>query len=438
MRAVRTFLGFIAVACSWTAAIAAEEKRVALVIGNSNYQTVSRLNNPVRDASATANLFKNAGFKVFLRTDLGNVELRRAIRDFQVAARDADMAVIYFAGHGLEIKGINYLVPVDASLASDLDAVDEAIPLDRMLEAVEQVKKLRLVILDACRDNPFEKRMTRNFSTRAVTRGLAEIGPPSNMLVSFAAKAGSTADDGAEDHSPFTAAMLKHLATPGLEIRIAMGKIRDQVVQQTGNRQEPSTYGSLGGEEIYLFRGVSDHSSLKTNDTSIQAAYESALRVNTKEAWNAFILHHPSGFHADLARIQLTKGSGPANVPSEPNRANTQGAAEDHGKSRIQQPAPVRKPRKQDAKQQSASKQVSTTAVTRQRSLAVAEKREQSAKSQPNGSRADAQRSQRRPAGANTSSSRRMVSREAPPPPPAGLSIGIGGMLGLFGILGGR
>ena len=138
------------------------EKRVALVIGNSSYQNVPKLPNPSSDASAIAQMFRNAGFEVVdLQTDVGNLEYKRAIRRFADVTRDADMAIVFFAGHGIDLRGTQYMIPVDAKLADERDAPDEAIPLDRIIEATDGAKRLRLIIVDACRDNPFSVTMKR-------------------------------------------------------------------------------------------------------------------------------------------------------------------------------------------------------------------------------------------------------------------------------------
>jgi uncharacterized caspase-like protein len=172
-------------------------KRVALVLGNSAYQNVARLPNPVNDAAAMAATLKDAGFDVVdSRHDLMAAETRRALRDFADRARDADIAVVYYAGHGIEVDGTNYLIPVDARLERDTDVYDEAFSLDRVLLAIEPAKRLRLVILDACRDNPFAKIMKRTVASRAIGQGLAKVEPASpNTLIAYAAKAGSTAAD---------------------------------------------------------------------------------------------------------------------------------------------------------------------------------------------------------------------------------------------------
>ena len=156
------------------------ERRVALVIGNSAYKSVPRLTNPVNDATLIGGMFKKAGFdQVDIKLDLNAAEMRRALRDFGGSARETDVAVVYYAGHGLELDGTNYLIPTDATLETDSDVLDETLPLDRALFAVEPAKQLRLVILDACRDNPFAKTMKRTIGSRALGRVLAKVRPAS-------------------------------------------------------------------------------------------------------------------------------------------------------------------------------------------------------------------------------------------------------------------
>ncbi|MBW8856488.1 MAG: caspase family protein, partial [Bradyrhizobium sp.] len=229
-------------------------KRVALVIANSAYQHAPSLTNPVNDSSVMARTLKEAGFDIVdSRRDLTAQETRRVLREFADGTRDADIAVVYYAGHGIEVEGSNYLIPVDAKLERDTDVFDEALSLDRVLVAVEPAKQLRLVILDACRDNPFGKTMKRTVASRGIGRGLAQVEPTSpNTLIAYSAKAGFTAQDGDGANSPFTVALSKHLTTPGLDVRRAFGFVRDDVLKSTGNKQEPFVYGSLGGEDVPL------------------------------------------------------------------------------------------------------------------------------------------------------------------------------------------
>jgi hypothetical protein len=253
---LREFLiyGFCLAAAALFATEAAADRRVALVIGNAAYKNASSLPNTINDSTAIAALFKSVGFEVVIsRSDLGVVDFKRSVREFLITAENADMAVVYYAGHGIEISGTNYLVPVDARLSRDYDVDDEAVSLDRIIWALQSVRRLRLILLDACRDNPFAAKL-RNAGARATPRGgLAKIEEVSaDTLVAYAAKAGSVSYDGDGVNSPYATALIKHLAEPGLDIRIALGRVRDDVVAMTGGRQEPFIYGSLGGATIPL------------------------------------------------------------------------------------------------------------------------------------------------------------------------------------------
>ena len=309
MDAFRLFLALIvSTLFGCTAALA--EKRVALVIGNSAYANVARLGNPANDAGLMADTLKAAGFdNVDLRRDLKIPEMRRALRDFVDKSRDADVAVVYYAGHGIEVDGVNYIIPVDAALERDVDIYDEAFSLDRILATIEPARQLRLVILDACRDNPFAKTMKRTIASRAIGRGLAKIEPTSsNTMIAFAAKAGSTASDGDGKNSPFTIALARHVAKPGLDLRKAFGYVRDDVLKATGNRQEPYVYGSLGGDDLSLVPAKPVATGPQADpQAAVRRDYELALQLGTRDGWNAFLSQYPDGFYANLARGQLNK-----------------------------------------------------------------------------------------------------------------------------------
>jgi hypothetical protein len=279
---------------------------VALVMGNSAYQKVTPLANPTNDSEAMSAILKKAGFDVVdLKRDLNISQMRRALRDFSDSVRNADVAIVYFAGHGIEINGSNYLIPVDAVLERDIDAFDEAIPLDRILTVVESAKQLRLVILDACRDNPFNKTMKRTVGARAVGRGLARVEPENpNTLIAFAAKAGSTALDGDSRNSPFTTALVKYLPRPGLDLRKAFGYARDDVLKATNNKQEPFIYGSLGGDDVPL---VPQTAKPANSESEARVDYEFAAQIGTREVWDAFLVSHPDGLYAQLARAQNSR-----------------------------------------------------------------------------------------------------------------------------------
>ncbi|MEY9753531.1 caspase family protein [Bradyrhizobium yuanmingense] len=286
------------------------EKRVALVMGNSAYKNVARLANPANDATLVGGMFRKAGFDtVDIKLDLNGSEMRRALRDFGGKARDAGVAVVYYAGHGIELDGVNYLIPTDATLETDSDVLDETIALDRALFAVEPAKQLRLIILDACRDNPFAKTMKRTIASRAIGRGLAKVEPTSpNTMIAFAAKAGSTASDGDSKNSPFAAALVERLPTPGLDLRKAFGFVRDDVLKNTGYKQEPFVYGSLGGDDVALVPAKPVATGPQANpDSEIRRDYELALQLGTRDVWTAFLNRYPSGFYTDLAKAQLNR-----------------------------------------------------------------------------------------------------------------------------------
>jgi tetratricopeptide (TPR) repeat protein len=232
------------------------DHRIALVIGNSAYENVAQLPNPDRDAKLVADALTRTGFEsVTLLTDLRKDALVGALRNFAKRAETADWAVVYYAGHGMEVGGVNYLVPTDAKVASDRDIGFEAVPLEQVLNAAERARKLRLVILDACRDNPFANQMKRTLTmaSRSVSRGLAAIEPEAGTLVVFAAKDGETALDGDGVDSPFAAAFVRNLQTPGVEVRRLFDYVRDDVMEVTNRRQKPFSYGSISGRQDFYF-----------------------------------------------------------------------------------------------------------------------------------------------------------------------------------------
>jgi tetratricopeptide (TPR) repeat protein len=233
-----------------------EEKRVALIIGNSRYLHAPLLKNSVRDAAHIAEALQKVGFnRVILKSDLTREGLISALREFSEVANAADWALIYFAGHGVEFAGTNYLIPVDAQLRTDRDIGLEAIELEKLLLSTEGSTRLRLVILDACRDNPFVSSMERSARTRSMGRGLARVEPEAGTLVAYAAKHGEIALDGEGDNSPYTDALVRRiLERPSLEIRRLFDFVRDDVLAGTDGRQQPFSYGSLSAREDFYFK----------------------------------------------------------------------------------------------------------------------------------------------------------------------------------------
>lgn len=244
-------------------------RRAALVIGNSEYKNVAALTNPKNDADAIAKSLRAVGFdSVTLVNDTTRETLIDSLRIFANEAEHADWAMVYYAGHGIEVGGINYLIPIDARLAVDRDIEYEAVALTQVLRAADSAKKIKLVMLDACRDNPFKPRKTdapaaiaasestagRVIATRSTNgRGLAEVKVSGATLVVFAAKDGQVALDGDGGNSPFAVAVVQRLATPGVEINKIFRLVRDDVMEATAGRQEPYTYGSLPGKEDFYF-----------------------------------------------------------------------------------------------------------------------------------------------------------------------------------------
>jgi tetratricopeptide (TPR) repeat protein len=245
-------------------------RRVALVIGNSAYKNVPVLTNPQHDAAAIAASLRAIGLEaVTLVNDSTREKLIDALRVFADEAEKADWAVVYYAGHGIEVNGVNYLIPVEAKIAADRDIQFEAVPLDQVLAAVDGAQKLKLILLDACRDNPFAPQMRKTapsqvavaagptagaaIGTRSVSRGLGEVKVSGATLVVYAAKHGQTALDGEGGNSPFAVAVAQRLATPNVEINKLFRLIRDDVMEATAGRQEPYTYGSLPGREDFFF-----------------------------------------------------------------------------------------------------------------------------------------------------------------------------------------
>lgn len=229
-------------------------RRVALVIGNSEYKNVPRLPNPANDAQAIGNALRQSSFEtVELVRDTTREQLLTALHRFADRADTADWAVIFYSGHGVEVGGTNYLVPVDARLRTNRDVEFEAVELDKALRAIEHARRLRLIVLDACRDNPFLVQMARVMPSRSVGRGLARMEPDGGTLIAYAAKHGEIALDGEGSNSPFTEALIKRMRTPRLEIRRMFDLIRDDVMAATQRRQQPFTYGSLPGSEDFYF-----------------------------------------------------------------------------------------------------------------------------------------------------------------------------------------
>jgi uncharacterized caspase-like protein len=273
--------------CLATSAFA--DSRVALVIGNSAYAAVGALSNPKNDAALVAGALGGEGFKVTLVQDANRGAMLKALRGFSDEADQADWALVYYAGHGIEVGGVNYLLPVDVELREDRDAEDEAVSLDRVLRAVANAHKLRLVVLDACRNNPFAATMKRSIYTRAVVaRGLAPAEPEPGTLVVYAAEAGQVAEDGSSGHSPFAAALAQRLQEPGLEVRRLFDVVTADVLDATGGHQRPYQYGSNPSREAFYFTPPAP-ATPSISDDAVAAVIDAVTSVDQLTSIIAFL-----------------------------------------------------------------------------------------------------------------------------------------------------
>jgi uncharacterized caspase-like protein len=289
------------------------DRRVAFVVGNGAYKNVAQLPNPPIDAKAMASVLRNVGFDVVEGTNLTRDKMTEKLLDFGKKAEGADVAVFFYAGHGIAISGTNYLLPVDADIKSEMDVkLGAAINIDLTLDQTMGDAKVKLVFLDACRDNPFAAKIKSN-ATRSVSvqSGLAEMKSGEGTLIAFATGPGQTALDGQEGtNSPFTRALIAHITQPGLEIQQAMTEVRAQVNEETSKGQLPWGHTNLIGA-VYL------NPAAAAAPASTAAAAPSASVPNAAGATPASIASTaPAGTDIELEFWRSVKDS---NKPEELN-----------------------------------------------------------------------------------------------------------------------
>ena len=323
-----------AVALLGTGAVAAPSVvsaagRVALVVGNSNYTAIGALPNPGNDAADVSAALGRLGFEVTPVLDADRVDMNEALRTFTRESVGADVALVFYAGHGLEMDGVNYLVPVDARLERDTDVRFEAVELDDVLAATAGAA-LRVVILDACRNNPLARSMQRTSTTRNVSRGsfgeLDENLLGDETLVAYAAAAGTTAADGTGRNSPYTTAFLEYLEQP-LEIGILFREVRARVLAATGGEQRPHEYASLL-EEHYLRGASGQPGSVTVADVASadvrgqqETVFWQSISASTNPAdYRAYLQQFPDGVFARLARNRMTELGGTASASTTVSR----------------------------------------------------------------------------------------------------------------------
>ncbi|ESY73677.1 hypothetical protein X740_32345 [Mesorhizobium sp. LNHC221B00] len=252
------YCAFIAalILASFTAFQACADRRVALVIGNSEYREIPALKNPDKDAADVANTFRLAGFDVFVAKDLTKIEFEKQFRNYLAAADGADLAIVYYSGHGFQIGGENFLIPVDASLKNAADIEVQAVKLDDVLQQLRAKSKIQVIILDACRNNPFPRKdyWLRDQLITAGDTGLAQVKSSLNTLIAFATEPGAVAYDGSGDLSPFSSAFSRRALAPNQEIRSVMAAVRRDVVEATKGAQVPWENSSLIDEVVLMRR----------------------------------------------------------------------------------------------------------------------------------------------------------------------------------------
>jgi hypothetical protein len=338
---MRTWTIFLSLICMLFAADAARaEKRVAFVVGNGAYKNVAQLPNPPIDAKAMAAVLRNVGFEVVEGSNLTRDAMTEKLLDFGKKAQGADVAVFFYAGHGIAISGTNYLLPVDADIKSEMDVkLGAAINIDLTLDQTMSDAKVKLVFLDACRDNPFAAKIKSNASTRSVSvgSGLAEMKSGEGTLIAFATGPGQTALDGHEGaNSPFTRALIDNITQPGVEIQQAMTKVRAEVNEQTNKGQLPWGHTNLIGS-VYLNPAAPPAAAAapagagpalaSTSSNDVELEFWRSIKDSRKpEELNAYLSTYPNGqFRAlALSRIASLENPGSTAVASNNSSDNAQ------------------------------------------------------------------------------------------------------------------
>lgn len=280
------------------------EKRVALVIGNSGYSNISALTNPKNDAQLMARTLESLGFDVVLTTDANRIEMGRAIRKFGKTLRGSGkdaVGLLYYAGHGVQARGVNYLVPIGAEIETHADLSLEAVSASDILAQMEAAgNRLNLVILDACRNDPFKGKI------RGGSRGLARIQAASGSMVAFAAAPGQVAFDGDGANSPYTAALASMMRQPGLSVEQVFKRVRVTVEEQTGGAQTPWEESSLRGE--FYFNSTSQVQTPTQDQNAVELTYWNTIKDSgDPELLNIYLKRYPQGLFAELARRMIQR-----------------------------------------------------------------------------------------------------------------------------------
>ena len=305
------------------------EKRVALVVGNGAYRYVPALRNAPFDAADMTAKFKALGFEVFGGADLDRVALIKALVAFGRAAERADVAAVFYAGHGVQVNGQNYLVPVDAQVEYEAELDVSLVPLELAMQQLRRGSRINIVMLDACRDNPFAANLSRTMGTRAVGalgRGLSRVPAVSGTFVAYATQPDNVALDGEGRNSPFTTALLKHIEKPGLSISDLMIEVRNEVMQATNGKQVPWDSSSLTGRFTFKIEGTGIITPPPTNTSEEMLFWQSVKDSRTAGEIEAYLKRYPSGVFADLARARLAELAHPPPPAGEQQSNRGEGA----------------------------------------------------------------------------------------------------------------
>lgn len=304
-------IGHIVLLWLGLATVANAETRVALVIGNSGYEAIGALENPRNDALDISVALEGLGFDVMLEIDTTRSRMTDLINEFGVVAQTADVVLLYYAGHGFQVDGRNYLVPTDAVISSGADLTDQTLQLDQLLRAMERSKGVKLVFLDACRDNPFGEVDDPRLGT-----GLARVGTEANFLFSYATQPDNVAYDGTGRNSFFTEAVLHHIYTPGQEIAQTMIGVRRDVLAATGGRQIP-------WENSSLTRSFQFNTSPPTISEE-SMLYQIAVDERDPDLLNLYVDRYPTGAHAQEALAFLDTGTQTRSVEARGDKDRAQ------------------------------------------------------------------------------------------------------------------
>jgi hypothetical protein len=276
------------------------------VIGNSAYKQVPALDNPANDATDLADKLGKIGFEVLRGLDLDYAGMRDIIRRFGEKMTGADVALMFYAGHGLQVAGKNYLVPVDAKIASQADVDFATIDLDLVLRAMEADNRTNIVFLDACRDNPLAQKLAANMGTRSasVGRGLAQAQAGVGTLIAYSTQPGNVALDGQGRNSPFTSALLKTIDSPGLSLGDVMIAVRNDVLQATNGQQVPWDHSSMTGQFYFVPPAAGQGASTTNAQATLEIAFWNSIKDSKNpQLFDAYLKRYPSGAFADIAKI---------------------------------------------------------------------------------------------------------------------------------------